>query len=173
MNVRTDNNFIDGPEIPEMTLREASIQDIPAMAQHHRMMFEEIWEQKGDHLDTHRACEIQKAYTLKLETELNSGICKAWVIEDDGEIVSSGGITFVSFVPNPYDLSSKIAYLHSIYTEKSRRHRKCAQRIIDSAIQYCSAQVILTASAAGKPVYEKIGFRSTPEMMKLLIKKNT
>ena len=160
-----------------MTLREASIQDIPAMAQHHRMMFEEIWEQQGDRLDTQRASEIQKAYTLKLETELSSGICKAWVIEDDGEIVSSGGVTFVSFVPSPSDLSSKIAYLHSMYTAKPHRNRKCAQRIIDSAIQYCSAQgvnrIILTASAAGKPVYEKIGFRSAPEMMKLVIKKNT
>jgi GNAT superfamily N-acetyltransferase len=94
-----------------------------------------------------------------------------------GEIVSSGAITFVSFVPTPYDLSSKVVYLHSIYTEKSHRNKKCAQYIVHTAIKYCRAQgvnrIILTASNAGKPIYEKIGFHATPDMMRLLIEKST
>ena len=167
-----------GSNISEMNLREALIGDIAVMAEHHRKMFEEIWELKCEHLGAVRAAEIEKAYTQKLETEMDCGICKAWVVESKGEIVSSGAITFVSFVPNPYDLSSKVAYLHSIYTKRSHRNKKCAQRIIQNAIEYCSSQginrVILTASEAGKPIYEKIGFRSTPEMMRLLIEnKNT
>ena len=119
-------------QICEMNLREASGSDISIMAAHHRKMFEEIWEQKGEHLGTVRAGEIEKAYTQKLETEMEFGICKVWVIEDKGKIVSSGAITFVSFVPNPSDLSPIVAYLHSMYTEKSHRNRKCAQRIIQA-----------------------------------------
>lgn len=164
-------------EISEMNLREALSSDISTMAEHHKKMFEEIWEQKGEHLGTVIAGEIKKAYTQKLETEMDCGICKAWVVESKGEIVSSGAITFVSFVPNPYDLSSKVAYLHSIYTKKSHRNKKCAQRIISNAIRYCSSlginRIILNASDAGKPIYHKIGFRSAPETMKLLIEKNT
>lgn len=165
-------------KMSEMNLREALVGDIAVMAEHHRKMFEEIWERKCDHIGTVKAAEIEKAYTTKLETEMDCGICKAWVVESKGEIVASGAITFVSFVPNPYDLSFKVAYLHSIYTKRSHRNKKCAQRIIQNAIKYCSSQgihrVILTASEAGKPIYEKIGFRSTPEMMRLLIEsKNT
>jgi GNAT superfamily N-acetyltransferase len=164
-------------EISEMNLREAFIGDISVLAKHHRNMFEEIWTQKGEPISTVKAQEIEKAYTQKLELEMGEGICKAWVIESKGEIVSSGAITFVSFVPTPYDLSSKIAYLHSIFTEKSYRNKKCAQRVIHAAIKYCSDQgvnrMILTASNAGKTIYEKIGFHSTPEMMRLLIDKNT
>lgn len=167
----------DEPGITDIPLREASIEDIPAMAEHYRMMFEEICEQKGEHLDIAKAAEIEKAYALKLETELRSGICTAWVIEDNGKIVASGGVTFVSFVPNLSDLSSKVAYLHGMYTEKSHRNRKCAQHIIDAVIQHCRAygvnRIILAASEAGKTIYEKIGFRSTPEMMRLFIDKST
>jgi GNAT superfamily N-acetyltransferase len=164
-------------EIFDMHIREALIGDISIMAEYHRKMFEEIWEKKGEHLENVRAIEIEKAYTQKLETEMNSGTCKAWVIEDKGEIISSGAITFVSFVPTPNDVSSKIAYLHSVYTRKSHRNGKCAQRIVRTAISYCRSHgvntIILGASNAGKPIYEKIGFRSTPEMMRLFIDKNT
>ena len=162
------------PQIHEMHLREALNNDIPIMAKHHRKMFEEIWEGKGETLEPTRANKVEEAYAQKLETELKSGICKAWVFEDKGNIVSSGGITFVSFVPNPSDLSSKVAYLHSMYTERAYRNKKCAQRILHNAIECCKSQrikrIILNASDAGQPIYHKIGFRSAPDTMRLLIK---
>ena len=162
-------------EMCEMNLREALISDIPTLAKHHRSMFEEIWAQKGEPISAEKAGEIEKAYALKLESEMDGGICKAWVVESKGEIVSNGAITFISFVPTPYDLSSKIAYLHSIYTGESHRNKKCAQYVVHAAIKYCSAQginrIILSASNAGKHIYEKIGFHYTPDMMRLLIEK--
>ena len=161
------------PQISKMLLREASSGDIAILAMHHRKMFEEIWEQKGEPLGITRADEIENAYTKKLDLELGSGICKAWVIEDEGKIVSSGAITFVSFVPNPSDLSSRVGYLHSMYTEKSGRNKKCAQRIILKAISHCKAQgimrIILNASDAGQPVYQKMGFRSAPDILRLYL----
>ena len=69
------------PQIYEIRLREASGTDISIMAAHHKKMFEEIWELKGEHLETVISEEIEKAYTQKLETEMESGICKAWVIK--------------------------------------------------------------------------------------------
>ena len=87
-------------QLSEMHLREASISDIPVLAAHHRKMFMEIWEQKSQHLETEMADKIEKAYTTKLEAEMECGNCIAWVIEDEGKIVSSGAITFISLVPN-------------------------------------------------------------------------
>ncbi len=161
------------PQMCEMQIREASSVDISILAAHHGKMFEEIWEQKGEPLHPSRIAEIEKAYTQKLESEMETGICKAWIMEDKGKVVSSGAITFVSFVPNPSDLSSKVAYLHSMYTENSHRNRKCAQRIIHSAITYCSSigikRILLNASDAGQPLYQKIGFRSAPDTMRLFV----
>lgn len=154
-------------------IREASENDISFMATHHKEMFKEIWEQKGEHLDTERASEVENAYAHKLAMEMGGGICKAWVVEDEGRIISSGAITFISLAPNPSDLSSKVAYLHSMYTEKSHRNRKHAQRIVNTMIEYCRAngikRILLNASDAGKPVYQKIGFRSAPDTMRLLV----
>lgn len=160
-------------QINEIYLREASTTDISVMAVHHRKMFEEIWERKSEHLESEKAEEIEQAYTQKLETEMKSGICKAWVIEDKGKIVSSGAITLVSFVPNPSDLSCKVAYLHSMYTEKPHRNKKYAQRIIYNVMTHCKShgikRILLNASDDGKPVYQKIGFRSAPDTMRLFI----
>jgi GNAT superfamily N-acetyltransferase len=60
-----------------------------------------------------------------------------------------------------------------MYTEKEYRNNNFANRIIEKAIQYCKDHGIkrffLNASEAGRPIYEKIGFHSAPEIMRLII----
>jgi len=157
----------------EVVLRDAAERDIPRLGIHHRKMFEEIWERKGENIDISICKGIGKAYRQKLKQELIKGPCKAWVIENEDRIVASGAITIVSFVPTPNDLSSRVAYLHSMYTEKEYRNNNFANRIIEKAIQYCKDHGIkrffLNASEAGRPIYEKIGFHSAPEIMRLII----
>ena len=154
-------------------VREATEDDIPQLAVHHRKMFEEIWERRGHQVYASIFVEMETAYARKLEQELLSGSCKAWIIEDTHAVVASGAVTVVSFVPTPADASSKVAYLHSMYTEKGFRNNSFANRIVESAIQYCQAngikRIVLDASEAGRPIYEKIGFGSAPEFMRFLI----
>ena len=158
----------------DINIQEATCDDIKQMAIHHRKMFEEIWEKKGQKVEAAKAQEIEKAYSEKLQKEIPGGSCKAWVIKNGNRLVASGAISIVSFVPVPNDTNHNIAYLHSMYTEKDFRGRKYAQQIIERAIQYCKEnginRVILNASDAGKPIYEKLGFVSLPETMRLFIK---
>jgi GNAT superfamily N-acetyltransferase len=157
-----------------MNLQEAIIDDVQILAIHHRKMFEEIWEQKGLFIEKVRAKELETAYSEKIKKQLPEGICKAWVIKTDNKIIASGAITIVSFVPVPSDINHKIAYLHSMYTEKEYRNKKCAQKIVNRAIRYCQqngiSRVVLNASDAGRPIYDKIGFIPSPETMRLFIK---
>lgn len=160
-------------DMAKVRIREATVSDISLLAIHHRKMFEEIWENKGEDLDSSRFVEIETSYIKKLQSQLQDGSCKAWVIEDEQRIIASGAISIVSFVPTPQDLSSNVAYLHSMYTEKDQRNNHCAKRIIEQALRYCKAhgikRIILNASEAGRPIYERIGFRSAPETMRLLL----
>lgn len=157
-----------------MDIRIATDQDIKKLSFHHRMMFEDICQNKGSKLPKERSIEIERAYEKKLETELCNGTCKAWVVVEKSKVVASGAITLVSFVPNPSDLSSKVAYLHSMYTERSHRNKGYAQKIIEQVLDHCKSQgikrITLNASNEGKPVYEKIGFKTADNFMRLLLK---
>ncbi|MFH2011522.1 MAG: GNAT family N-acetyltransferase [Pseudomonadota bacterium] len=157
-----------------MNIQEATINDIEILATHHRKMFEEIWEGKNLSMKESRARELEAAYREKITKQIPEGICFAWVVKDKIKTVASGAITIVSLVPVPSDFNHKVAYLHSMYTEKAHRNKKYAQKIVDRAIKYCQlngiSRVILNASDAGRPIYEKMGFVTSPETMRLFIK---
>ena len=156
----------------EACLRIASPEDIPFLVNHHREMFEEIREKTGNPSDPPALAALENEYTGKLARELPAGACIAWVVYIGDHLVASGAISIVSYVPVPHDLSSRIAFLHSIYTEPEYRHRHYARRITQAAADFCRDQKIrrlyLFASDAGRPVYEKSGFVPVPNMMLLL-----
>jgi len=153
-------------------LRIATPEDIPFLVNHHRKMFEEIREKTGNRVDLSILAALENEYSVKLVREIPSGACIAWVMLVGDRIVSSGAVSIISYVPVPHDLSSTIAFLHSVYTEKEYRHRHCARRITQAAAGYCRDRGIrrlyLFASDAGRPVYEKAGFVPVPNTMLLL-----
>ncbi|MDM8550454.1 GNAT family N-acetyltransferase [Desulfobacterales bacterium HSG2] len=156
------------------TIQEAGFEDIPILVRHHRLMFEEIWTLKGLDYDISKLEEMDNAYAKKLQKQLTNNTSKAWFIEDISKIIASGAVSIISMVPVPDDPSDRVAYLHSIYTERGYRNRGFARRIAETAIHYCKSQgirrMILNASDAGRPVYEKTGFRAADNVMRLWIK---
>jgi GNAT superfamily N-acetyltransferase len=156
------------------TIREATPKDILRLVIHHRKMFQEILKNRGEDLALSVSKAIEKSYREKLKKELLIGTCKVWIIEDGDKIIASGAITIIRLVPTPIDLSSNAVWLHSMYTEKKYRGHQCAQRIIKKALQCCKKnglkRIMLNASPAGRPVYEKLGFQPSPDTMRLIIK---
>jgi GNAT superfamily N-acetyltransferase len=136
-------------------------------------MFDEIWDLKGETIDPAAREAVGKEYQKKLVREFATGTCVAWVVEVQGAVVASGAVSILPYVPVPHDPGSRIAVLHSIYTEKGYRRRQYARRITDAAAEYCRKQGIrrmyLFASSAGQQVYEKAGFAMVPNMMMRLL----
>jgi GNAT superfamily N-acetyltransferase len=154
-------------------IHEATTDDIPILVMHHHKMFKEIWIQKGLEIDSHQFEEMDKAYTKKLNEELVLGTCTAWVVKKEDQIVASGAITIHSMVPRPDDSSFRVAHLHSVFTELNCRKNGFASLITKKAILYCKSRGIrrmtLGASAAGRPIYEKKGFKPSVSSMQLSI----
>ena len=152
-------------------IHPASQADIPVLVSHHLKMFEEIWEKRGSLPEPGVMDRVSTEYARKLEAEMDTGACSAWVILQDGIVVSSGAISIVSYVPNPIDPSCRIALLHSIYTEKGYRNSGYASCITREAARFCRDQKIgrlyLFASADGRHVYEKAGFIQVDNLMML------
>jgi GNAT superfamily N-acetyltransferase len=146
--------------------------DIPALSRHHRLMFEEIQTTTGVPANPSDMAGLEKGYAEKLAREFASGSCISWVVKIGPRIVSSGGLSIVSYVPVPHDLSVRIAFLHSIYTEEKFRNKGYAGQIVGEAARYCREKGIrrtyLFASGDGRPVYEKAGFVPVPDTMLLL-----
>ncbi len=56
----------------------------------------------------------------------------------------------------------------NVYTEKSYRRLGLAKHLVETAMEWCRGHGVdvmaLHASAAGRPMYEAMGFKSTNEM---------
>jgi GNAT superfamily N-acetyltransferase len=154
------------------TLREATSSDIPALVSHRRRMFEDMAALRGEALVAAEVDAMDAAYARQLSRMLADGSLRAWVIEAEGRVVAGGAILIAEWLPRPRDLTRRLAYLHSVYTEPEHRRRGLARLIVRAAIEACRAdglrRLTLHASGEGRPLYESLGFRQTNEMRLVL-----
>jgi predicted GNAT family acetyltransferase len=154
--------------VDRLPLREANIDDIPALVQHRRWMFEDMALVENHRLDPADLDQMDKKYADDLQQHLIDGRLRAWVIEGDDRIVASGSIWFLDWLPRPDDFTGRLPYLHSVYTVPEYRGVGLARRIVVAMLDECRAQglkrVSLHASPAGQSIYETLGFKPTNEM---------
>jgi RimJ/RimL family protein N-acetyltransferase len=152
-------------------IRNASIDDINILVAHHVEMFREIYEHDGAVIDDDAFNTMANVYRAKLEMQLIDYSCVAWIVENDGKVIASCGVSFIRGVPTPVNHSGMIALLHSVYTEIPYRYKGYAQKLVQMAIEYSFSKNIqridLNASLAGKKIYEKLGFRKSENSMRL------
>ena len=176
----------------EIMYRRAVAADIPLLAGHHRLMFEEMRAVDGDNGPKDSCCsgpdccvsfpsfmesptpppdfeQLEAVQRSKLEQQLADGTCVAWIGEYQGEPIASGAVSVIKTVPVPEDLSFEVGFLHSVYTIKSMRGQGIASTILDHLLAYCREnglkRVQLSASEAGRAIYGNKGFRKMDEAM--------
>jgi GNAT superfamily N-acetyltransferase len=178
--------------VAEIMYRCAVVSDIPLLAGHHRLMFEEMRAVEGDNGPKDSCCsgpdccvsfpsfmessspspdfkQLEAVQRSKLEEQLTDGSCVAWIGECQGDPIASGAISVIKTVPVPEDLSFEVGFLHSVYTIKSMRGQGIASTILDHLLDYCRKnglkRVQLSASEAGRAIYGNKGFRQMDEAM--------
>ena len=170
-----DNSMIarDGSG-PGPVVSPAGAPEIPVLARFHRLMFEEIWAERGFPVVKESMRAVEEQYRQKLCEGFSDGSCHAWVVKNGGRVVSGGALSLVSYAPVPFDPSSRIGFVHSIYTERDERHKGHAGRVVRAATAFCKDagihRVYLFASAEGRPVYEKEGFVPVDTAMLAIIR---
>lgn len=157
----------------EVVTIEATLENVPLLVEHHRRMFEEILvSQEKDPASLDKK-KLDAAYQKKMQGELGK-TCKAWLAQYKGEFVASGAVSLLSMVPVPFDYSYHVAYIHSIFTENQFRGRGIAGYILCEIIEYCRDKevnrLILNASDAGRPIYERFGFEIVENSMRMSLR---
>lgn len=80
----------------------------------------------------------------------------------EGEIIGCGGACLWNSMPSPENLTGRIAFVMSVYVVPERRGDGLGQAIVswvlDEAERRGITEVLLDTTAAGRPVYEKLGF---------------
>lgn len=153
-------------------LRLATVDDIPVLTKHRRWMFEDMEAPKGQSLDAADLEAMEATYAVVLWYEIPAGSTRVWVIEDRNEVVASGALKFVDWLPRPDYRRRGLVYAHSVYTAPKYRRNGLARRILNAMIAYCREngwpRINLHASELGRGLYEDLGFKPTNEMRLVL-----
>ncbi len=94
----------------------------------------------------------------------------ALVAEADGTECGCGAICITDELPSPDNPTGKCAYLMNIYVREAFRNHGIAHRIVARLIEEAEAmdcrKIYLETTPDGRPVYQSLGFRDLPDIMK-------
>jgi GNAT superfamily N-acetyltransferase len=157
----------------QLPLREGTLDDLAALVRHRRLMFVDMGRAEGKEPDEAGLALMETAYAEHLRLHMPADALHAWVVDSPDGIVASGIVSIMPWPPKPGDITGQAGYLCSMYTEPAYRRRGLAQRIVLAAIDLCRRRelgcLLLSASDAGRGIYESIGFRQWDTFMRLHI----
>ena len=151
----------------EPVLRPAQFADIPALALFRRLMFEDMNAAEQRDFDPEELYVMEAVFSEYLRARLGDEV-RAWVITVDGYVVACAAVSVLPTVPAPGRLDMRMVLLHNVHTLPEFRRRGFARRLVETAVvgsrQEGFERLSLNASAAGRPLYESMGFGPTKQM---------
>jgi GNAT superfamily N-acetyltransferase len=141
------------------------------LGEHRALMFQEMGRLAADAVEI-----VTRTAAAYFETAIPGGAYAAWVaapIDQPTVIVAGGGALRRTLLPRPHDGHPEVivdeeALIVNVYTDPAWRRLGIAASIMGHILDWTRAEgiarVVLHASAAGRPMYERMGFVPTNEM---------
>lgn len=147
-----------------LTTREATPADAALITAHRHAMFAEMGKYAPESLK-----RMDPHVTPWLERMMTAGRYVGWVVEEDGKPAASAGFFELDWPPHPLDPAGTArGYLLNFWVEPAYRRRGVARALVREAVAESRRRglrvSVLHASDAGRPVYEREGFRASSEM---------
>ncbi len=148
-----------------LTTRPATLADAALITAHRHAMFAEMGKYAPQSLE-----RMNPHFTPWLERVMAAGRYVGWIVEDQGQPAASAGFFELDWPPHPLDPAGTArGYLLNFWVEPAYRRRGLARALVREALAESRRRGLLVtslhASAAGRPVYEKEGFRASVEML--------
>ena len=115
--------------------------------------------------------EVQKHTCDYYRKALCDGTHIAYFVWDENRFAGCGGVSFFQVMPTYRNPSGKKAYIMNMYTAPAYRRRGIAYKTLEMLVREAKRRGItaisLEATAMGRPLYEKYGFRNMKDEMEL------
>jgi ribosomal protein S18 acetylase RimI-like enzyme len=149
--------------------RIATAADAALISAHRRAMFEAIGGTEASVLDI--MCRNAEPWVARI---IGEGKYAGWITRDGDRPVASAGLLILDWPPHPLDpIGENRAYLLNVFVEPDYRQRGLARELVQKCMTEAARRSIrvltLHASAAGRPLYESLGFKPTNEMLLALV----
>jgi GNAT superfamily N-acetyltransferase len=156
------------------TIRLAHLSDVYAIAEHRARMFDEMGQVPPEAFETLRAKSRER-----LRVFLERGEYVGWLAmpRQRPDIIAGGaGVQLREVLPHPVSrgdqwsgvAEGRHAIIINVFTEPPWRHQGVAMLLLERIIQWARVEhldrLVLHASEAGRPLYERLGFVGTSEM---------
>jgi len=148
----------------EMTIRVATVDDIPTLLLHRRMM----WWDMGRH-DEAALDLMHQTASEYFGTAVADGSYRGFLAVDaTGKTIGGGGIVISSWPGILGQRQPQRAMILNMYVERAHRRHGVGRALMAAMITWCRendfASVGLHASDEGRGLYEQLGFKPTTEM---------
>jgi GNAT superfamily N-acetyltransferase len=141
-----------------MTIRQAEQTDIERLIEL-RFAFLKEFRHIGEAVRERLLPELRRYFSAYVGT---AGFA-ALLGETGGRVVCTAFFTVSESPPNDQYPNGRIAYVFNVYTRPECRGRGYASKLVETLVATAKGMgvtaVNLNASAAGRPIYEKLGFK--------------
>lgn len=145
-------------------IRVANVDDAPTIAAQRVKMF-----QDNNYVPVAPWEALEHNMEAWIRSKLHDGTYAGWLVEDGLEIIAGAGVWFMEFPPHWMHPEPMRPYLLNFYVSPQFRGRGLVKRLMDLAVAESSRRgahlAVLHASPMGRPIYEKLGWADTGEMM--------
>lgn len=148
----------------KVTIRPATVADIPVLVRHRRMMWWDMGRRNED------ALALMEAAARKyFDDAVADGSYRGFLaVNEKNEVAGGGGIVISAWPGSLGQRAPQRAMILNMYVEEKHRRRGVARFLMNEMIRWCRENgftyVSLHASDAGRPLYEKLGFKPANEM---------
>ena len=150
-----------------ISIRPATVSDVPILAAQRRALFQEI----GLNPVAGQEVAIEEHSAAAFTARLARGECFAWLAWGNGGAVGSVALLVFPRLPTPASLAEQEGYLLNVYTDPQWRGRGIATTLVTTAIAKARglglARIRLHTTAPGEPVYAAAGFVKRADEMEL------
>jgi ribosomal protein S18 acetylase RimI-like enzyme len=153
--------------------RRVTLDDVAALANLRLALLNEV----GGTLDATEHAALLQSNEVFFRRNLDNPAWSHWCVDSAGDMVAAGTLVIQERPPYPGSPEGLDAYLLNIYTVPAFRGRGAANAVVAAALAHAQARgvrkLILHATEAGRPLYEKLGFLASSAYMELQLNPNS